>query len=140
MCEEKSIRDKVVVVAEADLKRWKRLLVVLQRIHILSGAAVRETESGHSHDRMGELLNVSLLTPLVTEDMHSGTYRREMSGFPLEEVDTESHATAVESVRVIETPIMRKQLFPHHMPEMSIKCRILLPLSSLVIHARVDSK
>jgi hypothetical protein len=139
MGEEKSIRDKVVVVAEADLERREGLLVVLQRIDILSGATVRETESGNSHDRMRELLDISIRTHLVTEDMRSGTYRWEMGRFPLEEVNTESHAIAVESVRV-QTSIMRKQLFPHHMPEMSIKRRILLPLSSLVIHARVDSK
>ncbi len=63
-----------------------------------------------------------------------------MGSFPLEEVDTESHVIAVESVRVIQTPVVRKQLFPHHMPEVSIKRRILLYWSSLVIHARVNSK
>lgn len=89
---------------------------------------------------MRELLDVSMRTHIVTEDLRSGTYRREMGSFPLEEVDTESHAIAVESVRVIQTPVVRKQLFPHHMPEVSIKRRILLYWSSLVIHARVNSK
>ena len=135
MGEKEPSRDKVVVVPEADLKRREGLLVVLQRIDMLSGADVRETESGNSHDGMRELLDVSILTHLVTEDLRSGTYRREMGSFPLEEVDTESHAIAVKPVRVIQTPVVRKQLFPHHMPEVSIKHRILLSLSSLVIHA-----
>ena len=135
MGEKEPIRDEVIVVPEADLKRREGLLVVLQRIDVLSGAAVREAESGNSHDRMRELLDVSMRTHLLTEDLRSRTYRREMGSFPLEEVDTESHTIAVEPVRVIQTPVVRKQLFPHHVPEVSVKHRILLYLSSLVIHA-----
>lgn len=40
MGEKEPIRDKVIVVPEADLKRREGLLVVLQRIDILSGTAV----------------------------------------------------------------------------------------------------
>lgn len=40
MGEEKSIGNKIVVVAEAGLKRREGLLVVLQRIDVLPGTTV----------------------------------------------------------------------------------------------------
>jgi hypothetical protein len=44
MSEEQPIRNKIIVVPQADLKRRKCLLVVLERIDIVTCAAVRETK------------------------------------------------------------------------------------------------
>lgn len=54
-------------------------------------------------------------------NVDDGTYRREMGRFPLKEVDTQRHAIAVKSVCVSQTPVMRKQLFPHNVSEVSKK-------------------
>jgi hypothetical protein len=53
-----------------------------------------------------------------TFNVDDRTYRREMGGFPLEEINTQSHAIAVKSVCVIQTPVMREQLLPHNVSEM----------------------
>lgn len=63
-----------------------------------------------------------------------------MSRFPLEKVDTQCHAIAVKSVRIIQLTVMREQLLPDNMSEMGKKRRILLPLPSLVIHARIKQE
>lgn len=86
MGQEQSIRDKIVVVAEADLERRKCLLVILQRIHVLSGPAVRQTESRDGHNGMGELHIISIQTHSMFDE--EKTYWRETSRFSLQEVDT----------------------------------------------------
>lgn len=109
--EEKSIGNEIIVVTEAGLKRRESLLVVLQRIDILPGTAVRKTERRDSHDGIRK--------------------GREMSGFSLKEIRAQRHATALEPERVVLAPIMREQLLPDNVPEVSKQRRILAVLLNI---------
>jgi len=42
-----------------------------------------------------------------------------MSGFAFQEIRAQSHATALQSERIVLAPIMREQLLPDHVTEVS---------------------
>lgn len=54
-----------------------------------------------------------------------------MSGFSLKEIRAQSHATALEPERVVLAPIMREQLLPDNVPEMSKQRRVLAVLLNI---------
>lgn len=91
MREKQPVRDEIIVIPQTVLERREGLLIVLQRVDVLSCAAVGQAEGRDGHDGVGKLQK-SVERNEVSAD---GPYRREMGGLPLEKVGAQSHTATL---------------------------------------------